>query len=73
MPNNFAAPALTERERNDRLKLTARARELFKEGCYQGDLARTPIEDLDENEVTVLEAISETAFALGHTFETDHG
>lgn len=55
-------------ETENRLKMQKRAQELFKEGCFQGDVARTPVEDLSETDVLVLETINETALTLGHKF-----
>lgn len=50
-----------------------RAQVLFKEGCYQGDIAREEdIHALDEESVEVLNAINETVLSLVHNGINPH-
>lgn len=41
-----------------------RAAAVFSAGCFQGDIAREPLTDLDETSLMVLEAINETILAI---------
>ena len=50
-------------------RMQKRVASLFKEGTFQGDIARLPFWDLTEPDVFVLEAIQETALLFGHSFE----
>lgn len=57
--------SISESARRNTLQF--KVQELFREGCYLGDLARCE-EDLTDMESEVLNAVVETALLLGHTF-----
>lgn len=48
------------------LRCQQRAKVLFTEGCFQGDIARAPLSELTELDREVLNGINETLLSLTH-------
>lgn len=62
----FDTIAYSEDENAHILRCQKRAQVIFSEGCYQGDIARAPLAELDTTDREVLNAINETVLAMAH-------
>ena len=64
-------PTPSTESRRQLLIQQLRVREIHKANCFIGDVAREHVSSYDDRTIDILNAVTETAFALGHRFELD--